>query len=163
MDSEVNAMQSIEKNAVENFLGEEAQEVSRQSIADGLLTVWRNVRSLPSRRACTYTLREGGVCVPNSGDDQFYALLTRAIAGGVDLASLCEVIPLASPVPRRLVATLLPYLSYLADSWHAPKLEQGQFVCFVENLASGRVERLAIDASSHEVVDVGEGLRFGLR
>lgn len=152
-----------EKQAIESFLREEAQEVSHQGFADGVLTVWRNVHSLPARRACTFTSQEGSVSVPNGGDDAFFGLLTRAIAGGVELRQLCEALPLASPAPRRLVLKLQPYLSYLADVWHAPELTQGRFECYVENLASGRVERLAIDASGHETVDVGEGLRFSLR
>ncbi|MFV8510909.1 hypothetical protein ACNRBS_04350 [Ralstonia pseudosolanacearum] len=156
-------MFSIEKQAVENFLGEEAQEVSHQSVAGGVLKVWRNIHSLPARRACTFTSQDGSVNVPNSGDDVFFDLLAQAMAAGADQVQLCEIIPLASPVPRKLVLKLQPYLQYLADSWHAPELQRGRFECFVENLASGRVERLAIDASSHETVDVGEGIRFSLR
>jgi hypothetical protein len=163
MDTEMSVMNCSEKHAVERFLGEEAHEVSHQSFAGGVLTVWRNIRSLPSRRACTFISEDGSVSVPNSSDDQFYALLRRAIASGVALQPLCEVLPLASPIPRRLVTKLQPYLSYLAASWHAPELERGRFECYVENLVSGRVERLAIDAGSHETEDVGEGLRFVLR
>jgi hypothetical protein len=160
MDIEVCDMKSIEKQAVEGFLGEEAREDSHQSFAGGILTVWRNVHSLPARRVCTFTSQDGSVSLPNSSDEEFYGLLTHAMAAGADRRQLCEVLPLVSPVPRKLVFKLHPYLQYLADTWHAPELQQGRFECYVENLASGRVERLAINASSHETADVGEGMRY---
>lgn len=162
-DTKVSNMQSIERQSVEDFLGEEALKISHQNFADGVLAVWRNVHSFPTRRICTFIERNGSVSIPNESDDEFYCLLERAVMEGVDLQLLCEIISLASPVSRKPIFKLQPYLQYLADTWHAPKLQQGLFECFVENLASGRVERLSIDASGHQTVDVGEGIQFSIR
>lgn len=156
-------MRSIEKQAVESVLCEEAQYVSHQNFAGGVLTVWRNVHSFPTRRACTFTSQDGSVTVPNSSDGKFYALLAEAMTAGADERQLCEALPLISPVPRRVVAKLQPYLEFLSASWHAPRLDRGRFECYVENLASGRIERLTIDKSNHETADVGEGIRLSLR
>jgi len=156
-------MNSFEKQTIETFLNEEAQELSQKAFAGGTLTLWRNAHSFPARRVCTFTTHDGVVNVPNNSDDDFYSFLTRAVEMGADKGQLCEVIPFASPVPRRVVVNLQPHLQYLIGVWHTPELNRGNFKCYLENLASGRVELLTINSNKYKIIDAGEGLRFDLR
>lgn len=156
-------MSMKERAAIESFFGEAAKEVSSQTLGDGLVTVWRNAESFPPRRACTFTATDGSIVVPNESDEQFARVLARAVALQAGVDELCEVLPLISPAPRRVVRELPPYLENLAARWHEPLLRADRFECYVENLVSGRVEHFVVDASAHQIVDVGEGLQFRLR
>jgi len=155
-------MGNSEKQTIQGFLGEEAEEISGREFAGGVLTVWRNAHSLPSRRVCTFTSTEGTVSVPNESDESFAALLCNAVALNTDLRQLCDAIPLISPVLRKVIGEVLPYMKDWAAVWHPPRLQQGRFECYVENLASSRVERLIVGPKIRKIEDVAAGMRFSL-
>jgi hypothetical protein len=163
MGTEARDMSISERQIIQDFLGEEAEKISREAFAGGVLTVWRNAHSLPSRRVCTFASSGRDVSVPNEGDESFVALLSQGVAMSASLPQLCNVIPLISPVPRKVVEEVLPYMKAWAAVWHPPQLREGRLECYMENLASGRVERLAVGPGTHQIEDVAAGLRFTLR
>jgi hypothetical protein len=156
-------MSMKERAAIEGFFGEAAKEGSSQAFGGGLLAVWRNAESFPPRRACTFTSADGSVVVPNESEEQFARLLIGAVALHVGVEQLCEVLPLISPTPRRVVRELPPHLETLAAIWRKPLCRDDRFECYVENLTSGRVEHILVDAVALQVEDVGAGLQLTLR
>ncbi len=153
-----------EKVLVEKYFGEKAQEFSSRQYLCGRLTVWKNSESLPARKACTFSMNEGKLIIPNEGDRQFRMVLSALLSEMSSADDICKLVNLISPSIRKAVIAILPYMKFELASWHSPELNNGEFEGFFENLTTGKIEKLSI-ATGGEVLleDVGDGMTFILR
>ncbi|WP_124596580.1 hypothetical protein [Burkholderia stagnalis] len=160
------ANKNIETEArqmVENFYGESADEIGRHTFPSGRLTEWKNSHSLPTRRICSFLANSGELFVPNESDVNFVRLLRLTVGGYASAKEFCDIVKLSSPALRKAIVKPYPYMKFASVEWFEPRLNDGEFEGFFENLTSGKIEKITVRGDgSAEIVNVGEGIAFHL-
>jgi len=161
---ETNNFTAEEQASIENYFQEPAIFVSKRDFPNGRLIIWKNTKSLPSRKACTFSTSEDNTLVPNANSEMFDAVLLAIRRHISDVEDMCSLLTTMSPYLRKVIKNLQPYMKDISKVWHAPTYEMGRFEAFVENLTSGMIEKFLINETAGVAVEVvGTGIRFDLR
>ncbi|WLE58839.1 hypothetical protein GIY62_17285 [Burkholderia plantarii] len=157
---------SIEVEArlmVENFYGESADEIGRHTFPSGHLTEWKNAHSLPTRRICSFLANSGELFLPNDSNVNFMRFLCLTVGGYASAKEFCDIVKLSSPALRKAIVKPYSYMKFASVEWFEPRLNDGEFDGFFENLTSGKIEKINVRRDGNaEIVNVGEGIAFHL-
>lgn len=153
-----------EKSLVESYFHEGAICISETKYSDGSLKCWKNEKSLPTRKACSFVNVEGKVFVPNFDEDSFSSIFLKIRPDISDVENICTLIEMTSPGLRKPISRLLPYMRDIANFWHIPRYDGGNFEAFVDNSTSGIIEKVTITEQFELSIEIiGAGMRFYLR
>ncbi len=160
---ETNDMLIAEKSLVESILGDTAILISKTEYMTGNLSCWKNERSLPTRKVCSFIGSTCEVIIPNVDSEAFASIFSKIRPDLSDVKDICRLIEMMSPSLRKAINHLYPYMTDIARVWHLPRYDGEIFEAFVDNSTSGKIEKITIDRQFQlKIESVGTGMRFDL-